>query len=70
MEAICDICGGPNDPARAEIGRTWCTTKSCIATWRNRRIQEKGLVLVTGHKQGPMWVTKDTDVVKNNGRRS
>lgn len=68
--SVCSICGGPNDPEREEIGYTHCTTKSCIATWRNRRIQEKGLTLVAAHKQGLMWVSKDTDVVKNNGRRT
>lgn len=68
--ATCTICGGPNTPEREEAGRTWCTTKSCIATWRNRRIAENGLVLVNMHKQGPMWVTKDSDAVTNNGRRA
>lgn len=66
---VCSICGGPNSEEREAIGYTHCTIKSCVATWRNRRIQEKGLTLVLAHKQGLMWVTKDSDAVTNNGRR-
>lgn len=68
--SVCSICGGPNTPEREEIGYTHCTIKSCVATWRNRRIQEQGLVLVNPHKQGLTWVSKSNDVVTNNGRRT
>jgi len=66
----CTICGGPNSPEREEIGYTHCTSPSCIGTWRNRRIAEKGLILVNPHKQGLTWVEKDNVVVKSNGRRT
>lgn len=68
--ATCTICGGPNRPEREEIGYTHCTTKSCVATWRNRRIKEKGLTLINPHKQGLTWVHVNNDVVTNNGRRT
>ena len=66
--STCIICGGPNDPKREAIGYTHCTTKSCVATWRNRRIQEKGLSLVLMHKQGLAWVSTE-DVPKNDIKR-
>lgn len=65
----CTICGGPNNPARAEIGYTHCTSPSCVGTWRNRRVQEKGLALVLMHKQGLAWINK-TDVPKNDMKRA
>lgn len=67
--STCSICGGQNTPEREAIGYTHCTTKSCVATWRNRRIQSAGLTLVNPHKQGLTWVRKSEDVVTNNGRR-
>lgn len=63
--ATCSICGGPNSAEREEIGYTHCTSPSCIGTWRNRRIEEKGLALVLVPKQGMAWVNR-TDAKTNN----
>jgi hypothetical protein len=66
--AVCVFCGGPNREERVEIGKTHCTRHECVAEWRRRRNDDHGLVLIDLHKQGLMWMTKDSDAVTNDGR--
>lgn len=66
---ICDICRDAEVPAaRVEIGKTHCTRQSCVNTWRQRRIADTGLTLVSVHKQGPQWMMRD-EVPANDMRR-
>lgn len=65
----CVFCGEPNREERVEIGMHHCTRVDCVAEWRRRRNDEAGLVLIDMHKQGLMWMSKDSDAVTNTGRR-
>lgn len=68
----CIFCKGPNPQARVDIGYEHCTGRNCVAEWRRRRNDEKGLVLVLAHKQGLMWTTKDkvpdNDMTRQGGK--
>jgi len=68
--AACTICGvgQVSDERIAETGKTHCTATGCVATWRQRRIADTGLRLVSVHKQGPQWVRLE-DVPANDMRR-